>query len=225
MPLEVALRLVEMGLAFALLQRGAEHMIGRERAVFALQIILAGALLLGFAPTICVIGLLALALVQLHRFQGPYNGGSDKMALLILTCLTVAHLAPSRAWAELALGYLAFQLVMSYAISGWVKIANPDWRSGAALSDVFAFSAYPASEAHRHWADRLRVMQSVSWAVILFECAFPFALLNKQLLLAALSVAALFHLSNAWFLGLNRFFWIWISAYPALIWFQTRLLP
>ena len=39
-----------------------------------------------------------------------------------------------------------------------------------------------------------------------------------------LLLAAAFHLSNAMLFGLNRFFWIWLCAYPSLIWLQARLL-
>jgi hypothetical protein len=42
------------------------------------------------------------------------------------------------------------QLVLSYFISGWVKVVNGDWRSGAALRDVFLFSAYPVGATSAH---------------------------------------------------------------------------
>lgn len=93
--------------------------------------------------------LCASSLVLLHRFNGPYNGGSDKMTVLVVCCLSVAHFAPSPLWAEIAMGYLAVQLVLSYFISGRVKLVNPMWRSGQTLRDVFAFSAYPVSRSLR----------------------------------------------------------------------------
>jgi len=92
------------------------------------------------------------------------------------------------------------------------------------LGDVFLFSAYPVSEHLRSLADKSRLLWSASWAVILFELSFPLALMTQPTLIAALLIAALFHLSNACLLGLNRFFWVWISAYPVLIWFQDRVL-
>lgn len=30
-------------------------------------------------------------------------------------------------------------------------------------------------------------------------------------------------LCNACLFGLNRFFWIWIMAYPSMFWFQQRI--
>ena len=222
MNLDLALRLLEIGTGFALLLRAAEH-LRQDPRLFGPQGVAAALLMIGEFRAFAAVSLWALSVWQLHRFQGPYNGGADKMALLILTCLGVAHLVPSTYWQELALAYLAVQLVLSYFISGWVKLANPDWRSGQALSDVFAFSAYPVAENLRALAARRSLLKAGSWAVIHLEVAFPLALLHPFALIPALVATALFHLANACLFGLNRFFWIWIAAYPALIWFQGRI--
>lgn len=63
----------------------------------------------------------------------------------------------------------------------------------------------------------------MSWAVMLFELVFPLALVSQPTLIAALTIAALFHLANACLFGLNRFFWTWIAVYPILFWLQARL--
>lgn len=222
MSFELTLRLLDLGLGFALVLRALEH-LRSEPFLFGMQGAAATLLLAGVLPGLAVPALLVLSLWQLHRYQGPYNGGADKMALLMLTCVAAAHLAPQAFWRELALAYLAMQLVLSYVVSGWVKIRNPDWRSGQALSDVFAFSAYPVAEDLRALAPRQGVLKSASWGVILLEVCFPLTLLHPVALMLALLAAALFHLANALLFGLNRFFWIWIAAYPALIWFQGRI--
>lgn len=221
---ETALRLCEIGLSLAVLQRGAEHLPGRGRLLFAGQMALALALLSGLGGVVTLLGLLGLMIGQLVRYQGPYNGGADKMALLMATCLSAAHLAPDQIWSELALSYLAVQLLLSYAVSGWVKLRNPDWRSGRALCDVFAVSAYPATEQFRGLAAHHSLMRLGSWGVIGLEVAMPLAFLWAPALAVALGLAALFHLANAVLLGLNRFLWIWIAAYPALWWLQGRII-
>jgi hypothetical protein len=115
------------------------------------------------------------------------------------------------------------QLTLSYFIAGWVKILSPDWRSGAALRQVFAFSAYPASEGLRGWAQRPGVLIVMSWTVMLFELAFPLTLASRPTLMVGLTVAAVFHFMNACLFGLNRFFWTWLAVYPAILWLQARL--
>jgi len=225
MSLDLALRLTEILLALAFIQQSLEHMHGPkdERWLFAPRLVLSVLLLAGFqTPWVCL-ALVIQALFILRRFQGPYNGGADRMGLLILCCLTLAHFMPSVRWQEVVFGYLALQLTLSYFMAGAVKIVNPQWRQGRALEDVFRFSAYPVSEALRGLAQRPRLLWAGSWAVMAFELLFPLSLLTQTTLMIGLAIAAAFHLANAFLLGLNRFFWIWLAAYPSLIWLQARL--
>jgi hypothetical protein len=224
--LEYAVRLTEilMGLAFA--QQSIEHFrsAAPERYLFIIRLLLAVLLIIGFQAAWTVVLLLLLGLMILQRFQGPYNGGADRMSLLILCCLCLVYFAPTQRWQEVAFGYLAFQLVLSYFISGWVKVVNRDWRNGNALRDVFLFSAYPVSEALREWSRSPRLLFFMSWGVMLFELLFPISLLSSTSLAIALIIAAVFHFTNACLFGLNRFFWIWIAAYPSILWFQQRII-
>lgn len=225
MSFELAVRVVEIMLALALLQQSAEHLFISKRDIFLFlpRVVLCVGLILGFyTPYICL-ALVINALFILYRFQGPYNGGADRMGVLVLCCLCLVHFMPSRQWQEIAFGYLALQVLLSYFVSGWVKIVNPDWRNGRALQDVFLFSAYPASEGIREWAKKPRLLCAASWAVMAFELAFPLTLMAQEVLFVALVIAALFHLGNAFLFGLNRFFWIWLTAYPSVIWLQDRL--
>lgn len=223
MSLEAATLLTHALLAAAMAQQSLEQMAvdraDRPWHLLALALCAPMALGMGWA----VWAQMALGLRWLRRYDGPFNGGADKMTLLILACLSALHLAPSRFWQEMALAYLGLQLVLSYFISGQVKLMNPDWRGGAALRDVFLFSAYPASEDLRRLSAARGFCLWGGRAVVGFELAFPLALLHPAALAAALSLAALFHLANALLFGLNRFFWIWLCAYPALIWLQARL--
>lgn len=225
MSFDLAVRATEILLGWALLQHSLEHLIGQawERAAFGLRAILAVCLLAGICVPVALLGMCALSLMILHRFQGPYNGGSDRMGILVLWCLTGAHWLPDGVPREAVFGYLGVQVLLSYFVSGWVKLLNRDWRSGSALRDVFAFSAYPVSKSLRHVATWPRGLFVASWAVIVFEVGFPLAVLSSTALVAALCVGAGFHLANALVFGLNRFFWVWLAGYPALIWVQGRI--
>jgi hypothetical protein len=225
MSFEMAVRTSEIMLALAFIQQGVEHLVAArdERLLFGLRLVLCVLLLTGFQTGWVLAGLFVIAIVALKRFDGPYNGGSDRMGLLLLVCLLLARILPNSDMRELAFGYLAAQLVLSYVISGWVKIVNPAWRSGEALREVFRFSVYPVSQSLRGWADWPQTMLVMSWAVMLFELVFPLALLSPVTLWTGLVIAGSFHLANACLFGLNRFFWVWLSAYPALIWLEGRL--
>lgn len=236
MTLDCALRLTAALMALAFVQQSLEHLRPavrlQERMLFAPRLLLSVLLLiasagppsLGFLPPFLLLALVANHLLILPFFNGPYNGGADRMSLLILLCLTGAYTLPEARWRELAFGYLGMQLLLSYFMSGWVKIVNPQWRRGQALRDVFLFSAYPAGENIRRWAGHPRLLLMAGWAVIGFELAFPLTFLSRPALLAGLVIAAVFHGANACLFGLNRFFWIWICAYPSILWLQDRVL-
>lgn len=226
MSFEAVLTLTNMAFGWAFVLQSVEHLrqADHNRLFHAARLVLSLCLLASVAPAWVALALTAGALWSLFTFDGPYNGGSDRMGYLILFCLTCAHWAPAPLLAELAMGYLAVQLVLSYLLSGWVKVINPDWRSGQALRDVFAFSVYPVSQAARGWSAYPGTLTVASRAVIAIELLFPLSLLHPFTLLLALTVTAAFHLGNAVFLGLNRFFWVWIAAFPSLIWFQARFL-
>jgi len=224
--LDAALRATEILLALAFLQQSAEHIIWSkgERILFLPRAAMSFLLLLGVSSPWVLLALSLHSLTILHRFAGPYNGGSDRMGLLVLYCLCLAEMLPDGIGREAAFGYLAVQVVLSYFISGQVKIVNPEWRSGRALQDVFGFSAYPVSEALCALTNRPRLLWSMSWGVMIFEVLFPLSLLCFATVIGALVLAAMFHLSNACLFGLNRFVWFWIAAYPSILWLQTRLL-
>jgi len=196
----------------------------QERPLFAPRAGLSVLLVMGVLTPWVLVALSLHSLVILHRFAGPYNGGSDRMGLLVLYCLCLARILPDGIASEAAFGYLGLQVVLSYFFSGQVKIVNPEWRSGRALQDVFSFSAYPVSEDLRGLSRRPALLWAGSWAVMMFEVMFPFSLIHQNTLIAALILAAGFHLANACLFGLNRFVWFWIAAYPSLIWLQSRLV-
>lgn len=226
MSYEVAVRVTEMlmGWAFALQCLEYWHTQPALRGWCAMRLLLAVALIIGWHSLWILAALLLISLVLLRFFQGPYNGGSDRLGLLMQCMLLLVHALPVARWRELAFGYLAAQVMLSYFIAGWVKLKNPEWRSGRALRDVFEFSAYPVSESLREWARAPRRLQWASWAVFGFELLFPLALLNTRTLYVALLIAGSFHLANACLFGLNRFFWIWVAAYPSLLWLQQRIV-
>ncbi len=229
MQIELALRLSEALLGLAMLVQSLEFFrSGLFTKISLVRATLSGSLIacsfFTINPVLPETILIASSLYLVWRFRGPYNGGSDTMTLLVLFSLWLARLAPNHYWQEMALGYLALQLVWCYFQSGWVKVTNPHWRSGQALQQVFAISAYPVSQHTRRWAQQPKLLWLMGWLVILLELVFPLALLNKTALLIALALTFSFHLANAWVFGLNRFFWIWPAAYPAVIWLQGRLV-
>lgn len=225
MTMELAVRYSEILLALALIIQSAEFVRYQKDLLILhwIRLLFSIFLLSGIQPLWIETLLLIISIRLILRFQGPYNGGSDSMTLLVLVCLWLWHLLPTTQWKELVLGYLAVQLILSYFQAGWVKLVNEDWRSGLALQQVFALTAYPVSESVRNLAGQKSLLFFMSWIIILFEILFPLAIFSEYLLIIFLLVALAFHLANAVLFGLNRFFWIWPAAYPVLLWFQSRI--
>lgn len=219
-----SMRYTEMLLGFAFILQSIEHLRSKvESELFLCRITLSVMLIMSWWTPWTCLALSIIAIINLHRYNGPYNGGSDRMGLLILFCVTIAEWLPNPKWQVYIFGYLAIQLVLSYFISGWVKIVNADWRSGRALADVFLFSAYPVSERLRTFHKNPKLMFAMSWCVIGFELVFPLTILHQPALIVGLVIAATFHFANACIFGLNRFFWVWLAAYPSIIWLQTLI--
>lgn len=164
--------------------------------------------------------LLLLTLLTCVRFRGTFNGGSDYMTVVVLVSLSIGRIGPDTAWASCGLAYAAAQLTLSYFVAGLSKARTRSWRSGEALAEVFASPQYAASGVRS--APSPRSLRWGAWAVLLFECGFPAAWLGALPCMALLTAAFLFHLANAWLLGLNRFVWAWLAAYPSLLYWTLR---
>ncbi len=195
-----------------------DKLLGYPQIVMLVIVQLLGAVLLTLSPHPLLNCLLtASALLICVRWRGTFNGGSDYMTLLLLLVVTVARLAPDNPQVQLGcLWYIALQLCASYFIAGVVKVRRPRWRDGSALPALFALPQYRASWLSQKLLRHPILSFALSWTILVFELAFPLALLNQQSSFTFLTVAFLFHLTNAAVLGLNRFLWIWPAAYPAL---------
>lgn len=190
-----------------------------------LTIALTAAIALCFTahPLLPPLLLVACVLVSL-RFRGTYNGGSDYMTVVVLLSLTIARLGDGATARAIGLGYAAAQLVSSYFASGVAKLMQPAWRRGDVLVDLLRAPQYAAPA----WLVALlgrqpRLGHAAALGVLTLECAFPLALLDGRAALILGTAALVFHVINALVLGLNRFLWAWLAAFPALLYWAGRV--
>jgi hypothetical protein len=194
---------------------------GAYRVLIALRLVLALGLMAGWLGLGGAILLFAIALVLLLRWRGAFNGGSDFMTLVGLTGLLIAHTVGTFASPELGwragLWYVTLQSITSYFVSGWVKLLHPSWRTGRALPqflDTGIHGPLPMDSAFRRpWLAR-----TISWSFTVWEGLMPLALLDPRLALVLCAVAGSFHFLVFRFFGLNRFFWAWMTSFPAIVW-------
>jgi hypothetical protein len=164
-------------------------------------------------------------LLILVRWRGAFNGGSDFMTLVVLTGLLISQIVG--AWGNPVLGwqagfwYIAIQAITSYFMSGAVKLLRREWRNGSAMTIFLNGAIYgPLSASHPLRNTWLALLGS--WGFIVWEILFPLSLLDPRLAAVFCAVAALFHFLVFWFFGLNRFFWAWLCAFPAIIWCSAQ---
>lgn len=224
MQLETAVRLTELLLGIFFILQSCEHLNAsrEEKRLFFPRLVLSTMLVSGLWSQWVLLLLCLHSFLVLKKFRGAYNGGSDRMSLLVLYASGLAAWFPAAR--EIFISYLGIQVVLSYFMAGLYKAINPNWIKGKALKEIFTNSNYPRSAAIRELAGRTSLLKIFSYSVVILELAFPVLLfLDTNILMIGLTVAALFHLANAYFFGLNRFFWAWLAAYPALIWFHNIL--
>lgn len=165
-------------------------------------------------------GLVALWLTTVVlrvRFRGPFNGASDTMTLIVVTTLIVARSFDGRPLiATLSLTYLSLQTVLSYFLAGIAKVRHSPWRNGTAPAVFAQGSIYTQSQSLLKALAHPLISKFVAWFILIFECSFPVALLSPNIALIYILAGVFFHLANAYVFGLNRFFWVWLSTYPAL---------
>jgi hypothetical protein len=165
-------------------------------------------------------------LLLLVRWRGAFNGGSDFMTLVTLTGILLAQVVAL--WADKGLGwavglsYIAIHTLSSYFVSGWIKLLQPEWRSGRALTIFLNGGIYGPLSPDSIFR-RPQVAIVCSWAFILWEAVFPLSLINPNGALLFMVIAAVFHFLVFWFFGLNRFFWAWLTNLTA-VWFFSGLV-
>lgn len=154
-----------------------------------------------------------VALIQLlvcMRFRGIFNGGSDMMVFIIATGLIIGG--------KLGLIYIAIHTCYSYFKAGLVKIVQPSWQSGLAISQFLEISLFPNIRTLGQKLSHYPILTLVlSCFTLAFEVGIPLIFMGSTLVYYYFLSAMLFHAVVFIVFGLNRFFWIWLAAWPAVI--------
>lgn len=156
--------------------------------------------------------------VLLQRWRGAFNGGSDAITFAALLGCSMARLSVEFGGSyKIGLFYIAVIAIMSYFLAGLVKAKEQRWWAGKALG-LFLKSRYFNSHRFFRSGTLPRVLLiAASWGVILFELLFPLSVLAPPLAIFFCGLALLFHITNWWVFGLNRFVLSWLATYPSIL--------
>ena len=155
----------------------------------------------------------------LHPRHHYGTDGSDQVSFLVQTAAAVGRAAGSRSRVvDAALWTVAIQSTMSYAVSGWAKLAGTSWRSGTALEGVSRTLTYGDARAWRLVRRYPRTARAASSGVLALECSFPLAYVAGGRLAPAYAAATTaFHLSIARVMALGRFVPAFTAMHPAVL--------
>ncbi len=171
---------------------------------------------------VTVLAMFIMHLLICIRFRGTFNGGSDMMIVVILTGLIISLANPD--WEKAGVIYIAIHTLYSYFKAGLVKLRSSEWRNGTALPLLLSRSQIGFTKNFAEYLqDQKPIARMLSWAVILFEVSTVLLLIMPQLKLFYFCGAVLFHFTVYLGYGLNRFFWVWLAAWPATFFFLSTL--
>jgi hypothetical protein len=158
------------------------------------------------------------------RFRGIFNGGSDSMTVLVALGLSIAQAFHDHPLAlKASFAFIAVHVTASYFLAGLSKLKNSEWRRGIALPIFFKTPRYDSPpQILRELLEKPKIAKHVSWMIMLFECSFPLAWTGPNVCIFYIALALIFHIVNYYVFGLNRFFFAWMSAYPALFFWSHR---
>ncbi|RNL83154.1 alpha/beta fold hydrolase [Halostreptopolyspora alba] len=190
-------------------------------AVHGLRVAAATAVLLSNRRDVRAAGDLTLTATSVLLYPRHLHGtdGSDQVAFIAQTSAAIARLGEHRpAIVDAALWFSGLQAVLSYTVSGWVKVASPSWGEGRALDGVMRTYTYGDPAVWRLLRRSPRLSALAGHGVRAFECAAPVVFWRRGALAPAFAAASLlFHLANARVMGLNRFLWAFAALQPALL--------
>jgi len=145
--------------------------------------------------------------------------GSDQMQLIILMALFLT----SQFWSSellrlIGLIFIAIQSSISYSVAGISKLFSKYWRNGSAFFSIMNTVSYGDQRLAKLYHRRKYLGLITCWIVIVFECLFPLVFfLPERFMFVFLGTALIFHLANAFIMGLNNFTWTFLATYPSIV--------
>jgi hypothetical protein len=155
----------------------------------------------------------------LHLRTFPSATAADQLNTILLFCLLLCSWFPSEHLIALSLCAIAVQVLFCYASNGLIKAMERRWWDGSALRTILCLEPYSRKKIMLvAKSGGLQPFRLLSVGVIVWELSavcVPF--LPASGLWIFLTAGVLFHLTLALLMGLNLFFWTFLSAYPAIL--------
>lgn len=150
--------------------------------------------------------------------------GSDHVSFMVQTTCAVARALSHRPRVvDAALWSVALQLTVSYAVSGWVKLAGDMWRQDRAVVGVMRTRTYGQRHIWKLLTDHPALNTVIGRSTLALECGFPLVYVaGGRLARPALLGMTGLHLGIAGSMGLGRFVTAFLAMQPAVLYTAVR---
>lgn len=166
---------------------------------------------------IAVLVILAARLLLVLRSPMSRDAG-DSMTFVVCTGVAVCLLVSNQSAQNLALYYIASQLLLSYIVAGTAKAVSPTWRSGDAIPGVLNTIGHGSPTVGVFLKRHASLSRALCWSVVMFECsAVALLFLGTPGAIVIIAAGLCFHISIAALMGINSFVWSFGATYPALL--------
>lgn len=173
-------------------------------------------MLLGPANLITKSWLIVIATVLCWLFvmRSSYGlDGADQMAYIIYLAFAISSLAGAAFVWGACLWFIALQSCLAYCVAGIAKARSKGWRDGDYLIDVCYTHIYGHAGFAKFLFCRPRLAKILARTLIIWESSFPLVLLMPApIALGVLAGGILFHVVNRYLMGLNTFFWSFLTT-------------
>lgn len=165
-------------------------------------------------------GLVAGSALLLYPRSHYGTDGSDQVSFLVQSASALARVSGRRSGlVDACLWAVSAQSTLSYAASGWVKLAGASWRQGLALEGVTRTLTYGDPHVWRAVKRFPKTAKVLGTGVLALECTFPLVYVaGGRLARSYVLGASVFHVANGRIMGLGRFIPAFLSMHPALLW-------
>lgn len=194
-----------------------------SRLIAALSLLLGPHTMVQMAVAWTVIALATVAVQGTHRLGG--EDGSDQMIAILAISFSIALIfGACPGVLEAGLYFIGAQSVLAYTTAGVAKLLSPEWRNGMAVRGILSTRSHGTRWAATVVQQSPVLQYALCWSTIIFEIGFVSALfLPLPLLVALLVIGVMFHASIAVVMGLNGFFWAFVSTYPSAIFLNQAI--
>lgn len=142
----------------------------------------------------------------------------NRFSLVIIGTLLLRSLVPTDVVTLASLWFVALQVCIAYLTAGIAKLMNADWRKGNGFKYMATSSELVAApKINIYFEEHKTLARTINWLIIVFECTFSVGLFVPVTFWFFLAGGIVLQIAIAFGLRMGKFFWIWIAAYPALI--------